>query len=419
MALLTGVWTAAGVVLYLVAPMAAPAVLVLAAVAPAAWCWAAQGRLPRRGASATEAVLALAGIYFLINASWSLSRVEAYLSVALLFAAIGVLHITTTSLPRVPTPALEAMGIGLLAGLGIGAAFLCFELLSDQWLRRTLASAYADFRPGQRHMRMEAGRVTVLNLYLLNQCIAALTLTFWPALLVLGRLVVGGAWQRRLLLAGLCLTPVAILLSEHGTSKVAFAAAAMIYGIGRVSTRSAGRLLMAGWVVATLLVAPLAQLAHGSGLHLARWLEHSVRHRIVIWNHTAGAVSKAPLLGSGIDTPRVLHHQGIGNAPREPGTNFRLVTSLHSHNAYLQVWHETGAVGAGFLLVFGLLLLRAIAAQPKALQPHFCAMFAACAALAASSFSIWAPWLMSVLALAPIFAGVGVALYARGDGEPS
>jgi O-antigen ligase len=158
-------------------------------------------------------------------------------------------------------------------------------------------------------------------------------------------------------------------------------------------------------------------MAHGSDLHLARWLEHSVRHRIVIWNHTAGEIAKAPLLGIGIDTPRVLRRQGVENAPREPGTDFLLVTSLHSHNAYLQVWHETGAAGAAFLLVFGLLLLRAIAAQPKALQHHLYAMFAACAVLVASSFSIWAPWFMSALALVPIFAGVGVALYARGGGE--
>jgi O-antigen ligase len=418
MALLTAVWTGAGVLLLLVAPMAAPAVLGLAVAAPLAWCRLAHGRWLWRPVSAVEGALALAAVYFLINASWSLSRAEAYAAVAMLFAAIAVLHLTTASLPHVPTPALRAMGIGLLAGLGIGAAFLCFELASDQWLHRALATAFADFRPRPRHMRMEAGRVTSLNPYLLNQCVAALTLMFWPALLALGQLALG-LWQRRLLLVGLCLTPVAILLSEHGTSKAAFAGAAAIYGIGRLSALSARRLLAAGWVVATLLAVPIAHLVHVGDLHTVRALEYSIRHRIVIWNHTAGEIAKAPVLGVGIDTPRALNRRGIERVPQEPGTDFPLLTPLHSHDAYLQVWHETGAVGAAFLLVLGLLVLRAIAAQPKPLQHRLYAMFAACAAVAASSFSLWAPWFMSTLALVPIFAGIGLGLYRNGGSEPS
>ncbi len=412
MALLTGVWTAVGVVLFLLVPMTAPAVLGLAVVAPLAWTWAAKGRLPSKGVSAMEAVLALTALYLLLNASWSLSRTEAYLSVAMLLAAIGVLHLTTASLPHVSTAALRAMGIGLLAGFAIGAAFLCFELLTDQWLRRTLATSFVELRPRELHMQMAGGRVTLLPSYLLNRSMLALALTFWPALLVLDRLALS-TWQRRLLLAGLAMAPMAIVLSEHGTSKVALAAGAAIYGVARVSTLSARRLLIAGWVVATLLAAPLAHLAHDSGLHLMRGLEHSVRHRIVIWNHTASEIINAPMLGVGIDTPRARHRQNIEDMPREPGTDFPLVTPLHSHNAYLQVWYETGAVGAMLLLVLGLVILRAIAAAPQPLQLHLCATFATGAALVASSYGIWAPWLMSALALAPIFAGIGLALYTR------
>jgi len=418
MALLTGAWTATGVVLYLVAPMSAPAVLGLAVVAPLAWCGAAEGRLPRRRVSVVEAVLAVAAVYLLINASWSQSQADAYVSVAMLFAAIGVLHLTTASLPHTPTAALRAMGIGLLVGVAIGSTFLCFELLSDQWLRRTLATSFAELRPGQRHMHMEAGRVTLLQSYLPNHSILALTLMFWPALLVLSQLSMT-KWLHRLLLAALCLTPVAIFLSEHGTSKMAFAAGAAIYGVGRLSILSARRLLMTGWVVATLLVVPLAHLAHASGLHLMHWLEHSVRHRIVIWNHTASEIAQAPLLGVGIGTPRARQRLNVEDVPREPGTDFTLVTPRHSHDAYLQVWYETGALGAALLLVLGLVVLRAIATRPTPLQPYFCAMFAAGAASVASSFSIWAPWFLSALTLTPIFAGLGLALDTRGEREPS
>jgi hypothetical protein len=411
MALLGGVWTATGVVLYLIAPLAAPAVLGLAVVAPLAWCWAAEARLAWRTPSPVVAVLAMAAAYLLINASWSLSRSEAYASVAMLAAAIAVLHLTTLALPAMPPPALRAMGLGLLVGLAIAAAVVCFEALSDQWLRRLLAGQYAWLRPHYRHLHMEAGRVTYLEPYLLNRSMSALGLLFWPALLVLERLALGRR-QHVLALAGLCLAPIAIWASHHGTSKLAFAGAAAIYGIARLAPILARRLLISGWLVATLLVAPLAALAFGNNLHLARWLDHSIRHRIVIWEYSSSEIAKAPLLGAGINSLRALHNPNAENAPRVPGTDFPAAAPLHSHNAYLQVWHEAGAIGAGLLLVLGLVILRTIAGQPHGLQHGFYATFAAGALLAASSFSLWAPWFLSALTLTAVFACLGAALPA-------
>lgn len=408
--MLGGAWTAVGVVLLVAAPLTAPLLLGLAVIAPLAWYWAGHGRLPRQRPSAVEAALLLAGLYLLVNASWSLSRADAYASVALLFAAVGVLHVTAISLPHTPKSALNAMGVGLLVGMAVGAAILCFELLSDQWLHRLLATHLAAFRPSPRHMHIEAGRVTHLELYLLNRGASVLALTFWPALLALERLTLGRR-ARALLLAGLCLAPVAIFASEHATSKLAFLGAAAIYGIGRLSLPMARRLLIAGWLVATLLVVPIAELAYSNHLHLVGWLGYSMRHRIVIWKLATDEIVKAPLLGAGVSTPRALHHPGFAGAQLEPGTDIPLDTPLHSHNAYLQVWYETGAVGAMFLLAVGLLMLRGMAARPPPLQRYLYATFACCALLAASSYSLWAPWFMSALALTPVFAGIGAALY--------
>jgi O-antigen ligase len=416
--LLTAVWTAAGIVLYVVAPMTAPAVLGLAVVAPFAWCWAAEGRLPWTKPTAVFLVVALASAYVLVNGTWSPSPAAAAATAALLLAAIAIVHITTTALAHAPTRGLRAMGIGLLAGVAIAGLFLCLELLSDQWMRRTLAAYHTAFWAGDRHMHVETGQVSYFEPYLLNRSVAALALTFWPALLVLERLTLG-PWQRNLLIGGLCLTPLAIVASEHGTSKMAFAGAAAVYGIGRISPRWARRVVIAGWIAATMLVVPLAGLAYGAQAHLVPWFEYSVRHRIVIWKHAADEIAKAPVLGAGLGTPRALHQSGHEGVARASGTNIPLSTPLHSHNAYLQVWYETGAVGAAFLLLLGLLVLRAIGAMPARLQHHFWAIFAACALLAASSFSIWAAWLMSALALTPIFASLGAALYARAEGEPT
>ena len=83
-----------------------------------------------------------------------------------------------------------------------------------------------------------------------------------------------------------------------------------------------------------------------SASYLASWMPFSARHRIVIWGYTSEQIAKAPLLGAGMSTARALNNPDDMDAPRAPGTDFRLSTSLHSHNGYLQTWYETGAVGA-------------------------------------------------------------------------
>jgi O-antigen ligase len=204
-----------------------------------------------------------------------------------------------------------------------------------------------------------------------------------------------------------------VLASEHASSKVAFIGAAAVYGLYLARPWLAPRLVIAGWVAATLLVVPVAWSLYGAGAHRSAWLPDSARHRVVIWGFTSGQVQERPFLGAGIGTARALHEALGPDAPRAPGTRFQIETGMHSHNAYLQVWYETGAAGALILLGLGLLILRAAKAYPAALRPHLAATFVAGALLMASSYSIWAPWFMASLAMACVFAGLGAALSAR------
>ena len=159
-----------------------------------------------------------------------------------------------------------------------------------------------------------------------------------------------------------------------------------------------------------MLVVPLATLAFQNELHLSSWVPRTAKHRIVIWGHTSQLIAKAPILGAGIHTARALHDPNDYDAPRAPGSEFRLGTGLHSHNGYLQTWYEAGAVGAAFLLGIGLLVLRSLAAAPAAAQPYLYATFVACALMGGSSFSLWQPWFMAALGLAAVFAALGWTL---------
>src|ERR1700730_18623294 len=91
--LLTGAWTMAGVVLYLLAPRVAPSLLPLCVLAPALWQWGLGGSTVWRTAfhrpSAVTIVLALAGVYLLINGTWSLSPSAAYAEIACYFLSVA------------------------------------------------------------------------------------------------------------------------------------------------------------------------------------------------------------------------------------------------------------------------------------------------------------------------------------------
>ena len=303
----------------------------------------------------------------------------------------------------------RAMAIGLYAAMAIAGAVICIEAFSGQWLRQQAMALAPALRPDLRHMVVEDGRVTFMQTYLLNRSIAALTLSFWPTLLVIVALA-STSRRHRWLLAGLVPAVAAILGGHHATSKIAFVGAAAAFGALLVSPGIAKRAIAWGWVATVVLVVPLATLAFQNELHLSTWMPRTAKHRIVIWGHTSQLIAKAPILGAGIHTARALHDPNDYDAPRAPGSEFRLGTGLHSHNGYLQTWYEAGAVGAAFLLGIGLLVLRSLAAAPAAAQPYLYATFVACALMGGSSFSLWQPWFMAALGLAAVFAALGWAL---------
>ena len=113
---------------------------------------------------------------------------------------------------------------------------------------------------------------------------------------------------------------------------------------------------------------PLCLAAYAAGAHHLPWLAPSAQDRLVIWKTTSDLIPDAPLLGVGIHSGRPLTRAEV--EPRiAPGTPFALSVGWHSHNAFLQVWFETGAVGAGLLLSFGLLVLRSIGLQDRRVRP--------------------------------------------------
>jgi hypothetical protein len=409
---LTAAWTGLGLILWVMFPMTATVLLPLCCIAPAAWHWVARGRLPRYPASRVTTAFAVAGLYLLISASWSLSLVSAITAVAMVFVMIGVLHVVLNTLPDLDGPPLRAMAAGALAGLAVGVGLVCLEVFSDQSLRRFLMRLLPALGPGGQHVAVEGGQLARLAAYLPNASVSVLAVMFWPAALLTSRL---GLLRRYRWGAPIACAVVAatIFASEHATSQVAFVGAGVAFVLFRARPKLGVPLVIACWVAANLLVVPAVSVLYGAEAYRAAWVPYSARHRIVIWGYTSEQVPKAPFLGAGIGTARALHDARTAERPLVPGTTFHLSTSLHSHNAYLQVWYETGAAGALIMLGLGLLILRALMTFPADAQPYLAAVFVACALAIATAYSIWAPWFVASLAMASIFAALGAALPCR------
>jgi hypothetical protein len=407
--LLTAAWTGMGVLLWAMFPMTAAVLLPLCSIAPLAWMWAQRHGLPRYRVAPATAALGVAALYLAANASWSLSPDLAVRAVVLVLLMVATLHAVLGTLPELEPPPLHAMAVGALAGLAAAGTLLCVEVYGDQVVRRLLIRLVPALEPSANHIARDAGQAISLAPYLTNASIGVATLMFWPVTLIAARLGLLRAWRSLAALAAVVFTAT-LLASEHGTSQMAFTGAAITFALFKVRPRLAKPLLIGGWVAATLLMVPAVSLLYGVEAYRAPWLPESARHRVVIWQATAEEVPKAPLLGAGMGSARVLRERIGARGLTAPGTTFQLSPSLHSHNAYLQVWYEAGAAGALILLGLGLVILRSLTQLAEDVRPHLAATFAAGALSIATAYSIWAPWFMGSLAMTAIFACLGAAL---------
>jgi O-antigen ligase len=398
-----------GVVLLLLTPLTAPELIFLCLIAPLAWLPAGKRNL-FHGPTATFVALYLTTGYLALNTRWSPDPVTAIETVGLIVIWVGIIDMTLIILQRLEVHALEAMAVGLVGGVIIGGAYICFEAFSGQWVHRMLVPWQPWLRPEARHLFVDAHGVERFYLHLLNLNIAALSMLLWPAMLAIKALKPAQS-ANRLLHLGLLPALLSVLRAEHITSKLALLGSLGIYLLYQVRPAVARGLTITCWVTATMLIVPIVATLYAQKLYTSPWLFRSAQERVVFWGYTSEQVAKAPLLGVGIAATRVYHMtKGGANAPQAPGSEFKLETGWHTHNAYLQAWYETGAIGAVALLAIGVLVLRSFATAPKPAQPFLWATFAACALMAGSSFSLWAPWFMATLGMVVAFAGLGTTL---------
>ena len=189
--LLIGAWFAASTTSTLVVilfPMIAPLVLASSAVVLLGWRAATGWRLPLPMPSAVIVALVLVDVYLLINSTWSLSPGDATRSVGLLILITAILFLTLSALDGADRDVLRSIAAGLVVGIALAGAVLCFEAVSSRALQRLLMTYVPALTPSRHHMEVANDGSVAIHAYLMNRSISIFTLLFWPAVLLVGQL---------------------------------------------------------------------------------------------------------------------------------------------------------------------------------------------------------------------------------------
>ncbi len=366
-----------------VAPKGTVVLLLLAAVLAAPTYWWTCRRFPVPDIRISIA-LGLLLAWCAIASAWSVEPVQSLVlavRIAVILAAGMILFAASAALDEA---AKVRVGLWLLAGVGIGLAYMAVEIGFDYPLLR----AFKEPRGGSEAVWFNRGTV-------------ALALIVWPATAYL--------WDRGVGWKALAL-PIALGI---GSAFLESLSATLGFAVGvamvllTVAIPRAGRTVSIAAIVLAFVAMPFAaRELYRDGWHRADWLISSARHRVEIWDFTLQRIAEKPLLGWGFDAARHLE----ASYP-ETGATGRTLAALHPHSVPLQILLELGAVGA--VMAIGLLCLVAMRLDHVSGRARACGQAALVAALAMGTvaYGAWQNWwlalIVSVALLVPLVAAPG------------
>jgi hypothetical protein len=246
---------------------------------------------------------------------------------------------------------IQQIARGLWVGLLIGLVYLGIEISTHQLIKlsvfRLLHIPATWLRP-YRYYVWRDNELVAISADDLTRDIAPVPLLLWSALLGLRGITRPRITQAATVVL-FVVAAIVVMISEHETSKVALLCSTPIFFVARRAPLLTYRMLAVAWVVACFTVIPVTIAMHSLNLHNAPWIQATLRHRIIIWNHTAEETLKSPLLGIGANMMYQLDPNGV---KQEAGDEFSPAVP-HAHNVFLQTWFELGVIGATLLSLFG------------------------------------------------------------------
>ena len=318
---------------------------------------------------------------------WSIapaaSRAGALQLTAIFAASLVVLGAGPPS-PRVCDPLFRAMGIAF----AIGAAVVSIDAATGYRFQGWLSAGTADLATKY------------------NRGADYLVLLAWPVL----------AWavarrERAVLALVLASTALALLFAPSATGRVAAAAGLAVLVLAVRSRRVAA----SGLAAVSLLIAAgtpflVRALAHDRAALAARFLvtphlKISGLARLEIWDYMTARLFERPLLGWGLWSAKFVPI-GAGEAGRYLYAGLQ---GNYPHNEWLQLWVETGSLGAAVALVFALfVLVRISRSQASATVPFAYAAFACAMTISLADYDIATDsWWAAIVACGWLFTALG------------
>jgi O-antigen ligase len=408
---------AIGPTLAVFSPKAMAPLFFMVAVVELSLFWYQRRRLPRPPWGGTV-LLAVFVLWGALGALWSLDS-AASLDTAGKLAIMAALGLPLLSVSRDLSSAARHVVLRSTAGgVSAGLVVLAIEAFFQMPITHLIYAAL--------------GRTHSIYPSMLNPAATVLVLL---AGIVAGELLYG-----KHVLGALLVGTAAVVLavaSESMAAGVAGVIAAVVLAAIYWGGAALGRAL--GAVVAlAILAAPLFPSRVLGPAQEFQWPSDaipSVYQRIAIWKFTAARIDERPVLGWGLDAARRIPggHDGIkatslniqNPVMRERVTKYFNSGNieqmpLHPHNAALQIWLETGGVGAVLIAALVLLALLATVRCRPTNRPGSAGAFAAgiaALAIAGLSYGLWQTWWLASLWLAAVFAA---ALVGRsGEDESS
>jgi O-antigen ligase len=309
-------------------------------------------------------------LFFLVSLLWSAFPRQGATAYGELIASLAPGLFLGLAWSIVPP---RRLGVMLASGLFLAGALTVADLRTDQWFRRMLGIREAP--------------------YVLNRTVVTLLILSWPMLLLVPRK------DRLLSLSALGMVGLAIWHSESGAARLGLLAALAAAALAAWSARLAAATL-AGGTVFVLAVSPwigrLMDMFLPAAMHKAMYGMHS-EDRVNIWRSFGAAVEQRFWLGSGFNASSRMADDPVAALVAEP--NRVLLGSGHPHNALLQVWVEGGLVGALLLAVMALIAGRVLAGLRARTAVAAAAMTGAILSIATVSHGAWQGWWIAVLAL--------------------
>lgn len=213
-----------------------------------------------------------------------------------------------------------------------------------------------------------------------------------------GLIAWGGASIARITGAVAVLAIAGVVSLQFGelANAAAFAAGAIVFAFAFLAPRIAV-VGVSGGLAVWMLVAPFVTPLLLSDPRIFAALPLSAAARVVIWRYVSGRIPENFWFGHGLDASRTAPQL----LPVRDGYSVAAIP-LHPHSASMQVWFETGAVGAvlaaAVLLTGGWALSRLVVNRAHAAAAA--ATMAAAGVIANLSYGIWQEWWDAALLLA-------------------